>query len=678
LVCAATGRLEPNLLEEGLLLHVAERMVAGDRLYSDIVLVTGPVPYAMVAGIFAAFGATIEAARNGVAVLQGLACASVYVLARRSDAGPWAHASAASLAFAPVLLFPLLTIAFYTTIATSLAFIAAGLALRGIRSSGWAFAAGVAIALTALSKQTVGALLAVALVATVATCAPVGERLRRTLALCSGGAAVAVATLGTFAALGDLGVFVTSLLATPESRAFDSPLVNLWPPGSLAPEILRNQLEYYYVPEVVYSLLEGRTGPPAFAVFLTQFLYALPMLLPLFTAVRRAFAPLPAALWILAGVTLACASNLVPRPDSGHLVFAAPAALAYAFCLLGNSLGKRRATPRRIGAGLAFASVLLLAGSAAWVGDRLVTLAGPPTFGPRVPMRPVNPARKSSTIPRVIHYLRERIRPGEAIYVARSEPLVYFATQGRNPTRFTGALQVWGKRAEQQDEILSALEDVRFVVMSDLDEALHTVFHEETPRVQEALERDFRVPRDFTGLDRANDWMIVLERGPDRGPTLIDLADPDLEPRAWVHGPDGKRRAIPRRWTERPTRQNRRPIAMALGARGGGVDWTLDVPQDARFQASFGFQKISGLKQPKGMRFEVKVSTGGAFRKLASQRVVFDNPRGNGRRWNDFEVDLSPYGGKTVTLRLEAVTAKRPKAGRVAFWGSPRIAGPPE
>ena len=136
LVCAAAGRLEPNLLEEGLLLHVGERMLAGDHLYSDIVLVTGPVPYVMVAGIFSVFGSTIEVARIGVAILQGLACASVYNLARRSDAGPWAHASAASIAFAPVLLFPLLTIAFYTTIATSLAFIAAGLALRGVRSNG--------------------------------------------------------------------------------------------------------------------------------------------------------------------------------------------------------------------------------------------------------------------------------------------------------------------------------------------------------------------------------------------------------------------------------------------------------------------------------------------------------------------------------------------------------------
>lgn len=679
LVCAAAGRLEPNLLEEGLLLHVAERMLDGDHLYSDVVLVTGPVPYATVAAIFAVFGSTIPAARIGVAVLHGLACASVYGMARRSDAGPWAHAAAAALAFAPALLFPLLATAFYTTIATSLAFIAAGLALRGVSSSAWAFAAGVVIALTALSKQTVGALLAVTLIATVASCAPPGERLRRSVALCAGGAAVAVVSLATFAALGDLEVFVSSLFARPEGRAFDSPMVNLWPPGGLSPEIVEQQLEYYYVPEVVYTLREGRFGSPASLVFLTQVLFTLPVLVLALTGVRRAFGPLPAALWSFASVTLACASNLFPRTDSGHLVFAAPAAVAYAFCLVGVSLPARGPAARRIGAACAATVVLVLAGSTLWVGERLHSLAGPPLFGPRVPMPPVSPARKSGAVPRAIHYVRQRIRPGEPIYVARSEPLIYFATGGRNPTRFTGALQVWGMRGEQQDEILRALEEVRFVVMSDVDEPLHTSFDEEMPRVQEALERGFRVPDAFTGLERINDWMIVLERGRDRGPTLVDLADPRLRPRAWIRKPDGRRVPAPPPDVDLPTRQNRRPLAMALGARGGGVDWKLAVPERARFQASFGFKAVHAAKQPNRLRFEVKVSEGARFRTLASQLVVFSARRGGGRRWHELEVDLSEFAGRTVTLRIEAISVRPPKKkGRVALWGSPRIAGPAE
>ena len=676
LICAAAGKLEPNLLEEGLLVHVAERMLEGEHLYSDIVLVTGPVPYAMVAGIFEVFGSTISAARIGVAVLHGLACGSVYTLARRSNAGPWAHASAATLASAPVLLFPLLVTAFYTTIATSLAFIAAWMALRGVRSSAWAFAAGVVIALTALSKQTVGTILAITLVATVAACAPRGQRLRRSAALCAGGAAVTLVSLATFMALGDLEAFVSSLLIRPESRAFDSPMINLWPPGSLSPEIVKQKLEFYYVPEVVFTLREGKFGSPALVLFLTQVVFGLPVLVLALTAVRRVFGPLPAALWSFAAVTLACASNLFPRPDSGHVVFAAPAAVAYAFCLAGNWLPARGSATRRIGVACAAALVLLLGGSTLWVGERLLSLAGPPSFGPRVPMPPVNPVQKSGTVPRAIQYVRERIQPGEPIYVARAEPLVYFATGGRNPTPFTGALQVWGVRDEQQDEILDALEEVRFVVMSDLDDPLHTTFREEMPRVQEALERSFHVPEHFTGRRRSEDWMIVLERGRDRGPTLIDLADPGLEPRAWIRKSDGTRVGAPQSWREKPTRQNRRPLAMALGDRGGGVDWRLEVPANARLQVSSGFKKVHGSKQPNRVRFEVKISDGGPFRTLASRRTVFDSRRGSGRSWTDLDVDLSEYAGRTITLRLEAVAAKRPKRGRVAFWGSPRVAGP--
>ena len=35
--CAALAPLEPNLLEEGLALHVAQRLAHGERLYRDVV-----------------------------------------------------------------------------------------------------------------------------------------------------------------------------------------------------------------------------------------------------------------------------------------------------------------------------------------------------------------------------------------------------------------------------------------------------------------------------------------------------------------------------------------------------------------------------------------------------------------------------------------------------------------
>jgi hypothetical protein len=115
-VCAAMVPLEPSFLEEGMMLHVGERVLAGEHLYRDMRLVTGPFPFALVAGLLALLGKNALAARAGVIALHALACGSVYGMARRASIGPWAHAAAACLAFAPVWFFPLLSTTFYATI----------------------------------------------------------------------------------------------------------------------------------------------------------------------------------------------------------------------------------------------------------------------------------------------------------------------------------------------------------------------------------------------------------------------------------------------------------------------------------------------------------------------------------------------------------------------------------
>jgi len=43
--CAAMIPLEPSLLEEGMILHVAQRLVAGELLFRDIASYTGPLPF---------------------------------------------------------------------------------------------------------------------------------------------------------------------------------------------------------------------------------------------------------------------------------------------------------------------------------------------------------------------------------------------------------------------------------------------------------------------------------------------------------------------------------------------------------------------------------------------------------------------------------------------------------
>jgi len=110
LACAAMAALEPNLLEEGVTIHVAERLVAGQHLYRDIVFFTGPFPFELLAFLFRMFGESILVARTAVVVLHGITSAAAFDLAQRARIGTAAHLAAAFIALSPVLLFPLCSI----------------------------------------------------------------------------------------------------------------------------------------------------------------------------------------------------------------------------------------------------------------------------------------------------------------------------------------------------------------------------------------------------------------------------------------------------------------------------------------------------------------------------------------------------------------------------------------
>ena len=98
--------LEPSFLEEGLMLHVAERLAGGEHLYRDVLAVTGPVPYELLAASFRIFGEDVAVARALVVLLQSIATLLVFDWARRTGVGALAHGAAAVMAVAPVLLFP--------------------------------------------------------------------------------------------------------------------------------------------------------------------------------------------------------------------------------------------------------------------------------------------------------------------------------------------------------------------------------------------------------------------------------------------------------------------------------------------------------------------------------------------------------------------------------------------
>ncbi len=106
-ICASMAPLEPNLLEEGLILHLSQRMLDGERLFSDLASFTGPFPFELLTLLFRIFGEEIAVARVAVVVFSGISCAASFALARRAGLRDWAHVAAAVVATGPIFFFPL-------------------------------------------------------------------------------------------------------------------------------------------------------------------------------------------------------------------------------------------------------------------------------------------------------------------------------------------------------------------------------------------------------------------------------------------------------------------------------------------------------------------------------------------------------------------------------------------
>jgi hypothetical protein len=664
---AAVASFEPNLLEEGILLHVAQRIAHGERLYRDILAFTGPLPFETLALLFRVFGESIFVGRGAAALMQGAATAAAFAIARRAGAGPLAHAAAAAYAFAPLLFFPLFGIFYYTTFAFHLSVLAIWAALRGERSPRWACVAGVAVAAVALCKQPIG--VALALFTGLALLGGPG-RARRLGAFAGGGAALAAATLGAFLAAGTLPHALHALVVLPTSleETFEAPFPNLWPPGEFSPGVAKSQT--FYLP-YFYVLIQGLFVEPGWRIMLaTQAAYALPLAALAATALRRAGGSLSPALWLHTALLLTWLTNLYPRTDWGHLVHVLPPALAQ-LCLLPARPTTARAERR--GAALAAAVLVLLLALAAGLALRQIRhVADPHLLSRRVPLHAVSLGLRGVPVWRVIDFLERHTKPGDPIFVARAEPLLYFATATRNPTPYPGVIP--GMREEQSRTIVEALAGVRYVVMSDVDQPAMTYYRDELPAVQAYLERHFRIPEELLG-DEVH-WLVVLEPGPDRGATALDLIERAGEARPFLRDVEGRHVDAPRFTDRLSTKYNRRPLGFQLGPRGGGLDFDLELPAGAVFQADAGLWLVAGLEDlyrlPPRSLLRVSVGRGGAFTAIAETPVM-----GGGadwRRWTPLEADLSAWAGQRVTLRIELITEHTPAPEDLGYVGSPRIA----
>ena len=668
--CLLVAPLEPNLLEEGILLHIAQRIAHGEHLYRDVLAFTGPLPFQALALLFRVFGEEIWIGRAVVALLQGAATAAGFSIARRAGAGALAHAAAAAYALAPLLLFPLFGIFYYTTLAFHLSVLSIWAALHGSWRS--CFVAGLGVSAVALCKQPIGAALALFMALALLFTAR-GTRAERSAALAAfaaGGFALAIATIGAFFVAGTLPAALHALLVLPMSleETFDAPFPNLWPPGEFSPAIAKSQT--FYLP-YLYILMQGIFVKPGWGIMLaTQALYAVPIAALAGTVLRRARAALPPAAWLHTALLCTWLVNLYPRTDWGHLVHALPPAVAQLCIVLPRPKAKRAARVAEFAA--AAAILLLLVAGSGWALAQIRRAAEPETLAPRVPLRPVSLGMRGAPVRRVIDFLSRHTEPGDPIFVARAEPLLYFATGTRNPTPYPGVIP--GMREEQSRVILESLREARYVVMSDIDQPAMTYYRDQLPAVQAQLERYFRIPDEL--LVGEPHWLVVLEPGPDRGATAIDLIERAADARPFQRDRSGSVSDGPRFTDRVSTKYNRRPLGFELGARGGGLDFELTLPPGAVFQADAGMWLVNGQESlyrlPPHSLVRVSIGREGAFTTIAETPVMTrEVPPG---RWTPLEADLSAWARQRVTLRIELVTTLSPGTGRLGYVGSPRIA----
>jgi hypothetical protein len=213
--------------------------------------------------------------------------------------------------------------------------------------------------------------------------------------------------------------------------------------------------------------------------------------------------------------------------------------------------------------------------------------------------------------------------------------------------------------------------------MSDVDQPAMTYYRDELPGVEAYLERFFRPAPPFAGDQ--HHWINVLERGPPRAPTRIDLARSAAAGRSFTRSASGRHDAEPFDSGRLAVRRNRRLLGFPLGPRGGGIEFELEIPSDAVLEAdaslgrAFAEDDVYGI--PEHSTIVVSVVDGETTTKVHELTLG----TGWSPRWIPFRVDLGAWAGKRVTLRLELIRSESsaPSAvSQIGYLGSPRIVVP--
>lgn len=415
--------------DEGILLEPAQRIVAGQAPYLDFFGYMSPGSYWIQAAVFRLFGVSLFTGRIPVILGFAIQCGLVLWLVARL-ATFRAAILTALLFFAFQIADPSFLTAQHRWDSGTFALAAACLAYEAHRRTrlAWPLATGALLAAAAWCTPS----MAVVIVAVLAWFVWLRSR-RALIAACAAIAAVSAAAVALLAAEGSLGAFVQQLLWLRQNYA----AVNIMPYGSIIGGYGR--------------IFEDLSGPALAFTALFVFFIALPAILPPLAPIlwaiehrrrvlSRDHAPL---IVLLLAVTAALTATAFPRADIMHLALVA--ALPAALC--GAALS--RLLPARA-AGLT--SVLFCLGALVFASNHVRGFASS--------VRLHSPAGKLLVDHDKAAALREvlaRVKPGDTLLVHPYMPVLYFATQARNVTRFS-FLAPGMMTAREERELLSSIE----------------------------------------------------------------------------------------------------------------------------------------------------------------------------------------------------------------------------
>lgn len=496
----ANARFGLNLLDEGFTIGTLSGMLEGGILYSDTSSMLTPGLFFAAFPFAKVFGLSVWTLRWFMGLTMALVCAGSGCIVHRMTGHPLA---AAMTWLAVLTLSAGLWFAFFTYGWLAVAFgLLALFSIYGYftdRKPFWAALAGVSVALSGLTKQTLGVYFFAAALASAAF--GYWSNKNKTLT----GVAGSSAALGTpkplrvflmpfFAGLlGTAVAFAAYLAVTGSAGAFVEqsvvlPLTSFGAATALPPAL----------PDVPRSF-DWATETDAYAfIFYAHIAIA------------------------AAGAAALIRSAVKKRPDArlGLLLFFALAALmqnferasinkgrtsfVFALLLLGYLIWLALKAPRRWAAAGAAAALLLCAAA----GSARLDAALFKTYG--VPWEKVAPVRVSAhdanRLPAIVRALENAAGQGEKVFVYPASSLLYHLAGVENPVRYKNII-VGSVNEAVEREVIEALESkkVRFALYDEINiDGL--VFSAYAPDIDAYIRKSFRVVRRF------GENTVLLER----------------------------------------------------------------------------------------------------------------------------------------------------------------------